>query len=144
MAQLKDTTITGNLAVTSSIIAANSITATTLYGTVGNDYAEFRASAVSEPGRCVRENNNGILTLTNTRLIPGASIISDTYGFSEGRTESAQVPIAVCGRVLAYPARDISNYSAGMAVCSAPDGTVDIMTREEIINYPDCIVGIVR
>jgi len=34
-------------------------------------------------------------------------------------------------------------YHAGMAVCSAPGGTIDIMTREEIRNYPDAIVGIV-
>jgi len=30
-----------------------------------------------------------------------------------------------------------------MAVCSAPNGTVDIMTREEIKEYPDCIIGYV-
>jgi len=30
-----------------------------------------------------------------------------------------------------------------MAVCSAPNGTIDIMTREEIRNYPDAIIGIV-
>lgn len=30
-----------------------------------------------------------------------------------------------------------------MAVCSAPNGTVDIMTREEIKEYSDCIIGIV-
>lgn len=30
-----------------------------------------------------------------------------------------------------------------MSVCAAPNGTVDIMTREEIINYPDCIIGTV-
>ena len=30
-----------------------------------------------------------------------------------------------------------------MAVCSAPNGTIDIMTREEIQQYPDAIIGIV-
>jgi len=30
-----------------------------------------------------------------------------------------------------------------MAVCSAPNGTVDIMSRDEIITYPDCIIGYV-
>jgi len=30
-----------------------------------------------------------------------------------------------------------------MAVCSAPNGTIDIMTREEIQKYPDAIIGIV-
>lgn len=54
-----------------------------------------------------------------------------------------QTPIAVSGRVLVYPYQDRNNYHAGMAVCSAPNGTVDIMTREEIKEYPDCIIGIV-
>jgi len=60
-----------------------------------------------------------------------------------GETEYAKTPIAVAGRVLVYTYQDRNNYHAGMAVCSAPNGTVDIMTREEIKNYPDCIVGIV-
>jgi len=30
-----------------------------------------------------------------------------------------------------------------MPVCAADDGTVDIMTREEIIKYPECIIGTV-
>ena len=60
-----------------------------------------------------------------------------------GYTETCQTPLAVAGRVLAYTYQDKSNYHAGMAVCSAPNGTVDIMTREEIKEYPDCIIGIV-
>jgi hypothetical protein len=45
--------------------------------------------------------------------------------------------------VLAYTYQPRENYHAGMAVCSAPNGTVDIMTREEIQKYPDAIIGIV-
>jgi hypothetical protein len=60
-----------------------------------------------------------------------------------GATPTAQTPVAVAGRVLVYPYQNRNNYHAGMAVCSAPGGTVDIMTREEIRDYPDCIVGIV-
>jgi len=44
---------------------------------------------------------------------------------------------------LVYTYRDRYEYHAGDAVCSAPDGTVDIMTREEIKEYPDAIIGIV-
>ena len=52
-----------------------------------------------------------------------------------GYTETCQTPLAVAGRVLAYTYQDRSNYHAGMAVCSAPNGTADIMTREEIKEY---------
>lgn len=70
-------------------------------------------------------------------------MISDTYGHLMGQTENATTPIAVAGRVLVYTYQPRENYHAGMAVCSAPDGTVDIMSRAEICEYPDCIVGIV-
>ena len=60
-----------------------------------------------------------------------------------GVTETATTPIAVAGRVLVSPYQLRTNYHAGMAVCSAPNGTVDIMTRDEIRDYPDCIIGIV-
>lgn len=60
-----------------------------------------------------------------------------------GETEKAKTPIAVAGRVLVYPYRDRSEYSLGAAVCSAPNGTVDIMTRDEIMMYPERIVGTV-
>ena len=60
-----------------------------------------------------------------------------------GADDEHQTPVAVAGRVLVYPYQPRENYHAGMAVCSAPGGTVDIMTREEIRDYPDCIVGIV-
>ena len=60
-----------------------------------------------------------------------------------GETEEATTPLAVAGRVLVYPYQNRESYHAGMAVCSAPNGTVDIMTRDEICKYPDCIVGIV-
>ena len=112
-------------------------------GAVWNDYAEYRKSVAIMPGYCVEENDDGVLTLTQSRLVPGASIISDTWGFSQGQTEEARTPIAVAGRVLAYPYRNRSEYHAGQAVCSGPDGTVDIMSRHEIQKYPDAIIGFV-
>ena len=118
--------------------AGNSVTSA-----VWNDYAEYRQCKEKQPGRCVQENDNGWLDRTNARLIPGASIISDTWGFSQGKTDTATTNVAVSGRVLAYTYRDRHEYHAGMSVCSAPDGTIDIMTREEIMMYPDAIVGIV-
>ena len=75
--------------------------------------------------------------------MPGCKLTSDTFGTCMGETEKAKTPIAVAGRVLTHPYRDRSKYKLGAAVCSAPDGTVDIMTRAEIMMYPERIVGTV-
>ena len=109
---------------------------------VWNDYAEFR-SASGMPGQVVYELGDDTLLPTTQRLQHFAGIISDTWGFSQGKTESANTPIAVAGRVLAYPYQNRNNYQPGDCVCAAPGGTVDIMTREEIIEYPDRIIGTV-
>jgi hypothetical protein len=96
-----------------------------------------------EPGRVVVENNDDTLSLSTERLMPGANIVSDTFGFSIGETENAKTPLAVSGRVLAYPNEPRGSYHAGDAVCSGPNGTVSKMTREEIITYPERIIGTV-
>jgi hypothetical protein len=108
-----------------------------------NDYAECRSTAIKEPGRVVYETKEKIMQLANERLMPGCRIISDTFGFLIGTKENCDTPIAVSGRVLVYPYQDRENYTLGAAVCSAPNGTVDIMTREEIMMYPERIIGTV-
>ena len=117
--------------------------ATKVFNAVFNDYAEYRTTINLKPGRVVIDNDDGSLSCSSSRLQPGAQVISDTFGHSMGETNTAKTPLAVAGRVLVYPYQLRENYHAGMAVCSAPDGTVDIMTREEIRDYPDCIIGIV-
>ena len=74
----------------------------------------------------------------------GCRVISDTWGMLIGESEEAKTPVAICGRVLAYPYQAIGNYHAGDCVCSAPNGTVDIMTRDEIKEWPDRIIGVVN
>lgn len=114
-----------------------------IYGAVWNDYAEYRQADTIEPGHVVIETKTGIMTLSTERLQPGAKIISDTFGFAIGETDTAKTPIAVSGRALVYTAQDRNNYKLGAAVCSGPNGTVDIMTREEIREYPERILGTV-
>lgn len=116
--------------------------ATKLFGAVFNDYAEYR-NAAEKPGSCVIENGDGSLSASTKRLQLGASIVSDTFGFAIGETDEATCPIAVSGRVLAIPFEDITKYTPGAAVCSGPNGTISIMTREEIREWPDAIVGYV-
>ena len=119
------------------------LVATKVRGAVFNDYAEYRESLIKEPGRCVIETGYGDLELSTKRLQLGGNIISDTFGFSIGETNKAQTPIAVCGRVLAYPNENRELYKPGAAVCSGPNGTISLMTREEIKEWPDAIVGYV-
>lgn len=112
-------------------------------GAVWNDYAECRESDCPEAGYVLAENGNDSLSKTTERLSSFAGVSSDTWGFSQGETEKAKTHIAVAGRVLVYPYQNRNNYKPGDCVCAAPGGTVDIMTREEIINWPDRIVGTV-
>ena len=115
-----------------------------LYGAAWNDYAEYRETKETiEPGRVICENGDDTLSLATERMQPGASVVSDTFGFTIGETEKAKTPIAVSGRVLVYPYEDRYSYKPGDAVCAAPNGTVSKMTREEIREYPERIVGTV-
>lgn len=119
-----------------------------VYGAVWNDYAEFRQLKEEKEneipyGRVVIENNDDTLSLSTERLMPGGNICSDTFGFAIGETEDAKMPIAVSGRVLVYTNEDRYSYKAGDAVCTGPNGTVSKMTREEIKEWPDRIIGYV-
>ncbi len=113
------------------------------YGAVWNDYAEYRSTSEVQPGQCVVETGLGDLVQSTKRLQPGANIVSDTFGFAIGETEQTKTPIAVSGRVLAYPYEDRDSYQAGDPVCSGPNGTISKMTREEVREYPDRIIGTV-
>lgn len=114
-----------------------------VYGAVWNDYAEYRSTSKVKPGQCVIETGLGDLIQSTKRLQPGANIVSDTFGFAIGETEQTKTPIAVSGRVLAYPYEDRNSYQAGDPVCSGPNGTISKMTREEVREYPDRIIGTV-
>lgn len=113
-----------------------------LFGAAWNDFAEFR-ECNALPGQCVVENGDGSLSISNDFLKAGASIVSDTYGMIIGKHSNDSLPIAVAGRVLAYPYYDKYMYTPGCAVCSAPDGKIVPMAREEIMKFPDRIVGYV-
>lgn len=118
-------------------------TAAGVVNAVWNDYAECRNVDTDDRGYCVTETASGQMVKTTKRLQAGCKITSDTFGSCMGETAEAKTPIAVSGRVLVYPYRNPIHYQLGDAVCSAPGGTVDIMTRDEIMKYPERIVGTV-
>lgn len=115
-----------------------------VYGAVWNDYAEYRNQKEKiEPGYCVYSNNQGILRKTQLRLEACDGIVSDTFGFAIGETKECKTPLAVAGRVLAYCEGNRYDYQSGDAVCAGPDGKVCKMSREEIREWPDRIIGTV-
>ena len=137
-------TTTGAVRISGGLGVAGNIHANKVYGAVWNDYAECReATEFCEAGRAVKENGDDTISLTDGRLVYGASLVSDTFGFLIGETEKAKTPIAVSGRVLAYTYenREVFRHSIGHFVCSGPHGTVSLMNKEEVWNHPEAIIG---
>ena len=137
-------TTTGAVKISGGLGVAGDIYANNVYGAVWNDYAECRESnEFIDAGRVVKENGDDTLSLADGRLIYGCSIVSDTFGFMIGETDKAHTPIAVSGRVLAYPYenREVFRHNIGCFVCSGPNGTVSLMDKEEVWNHPEAIIG---
>lgn len=114
-----------------------------VFGAVWNDMAEYRKSEEQEAGRVICECGDGSLKRASKRLQPGGFIISDTFGFAIGETDECKTPVAIAGRVLAYPYEDWWTFEPGEPVCAGPDGTVSKMTRREARKYPERIIGTV-
>ena len=137
-------TTTGAVKISGGLGVAGDIYANHVYGAVWNDYAECRESnEFINAGYVVKENGDDTLSLADGRLIYGCSIVSDTFGFMIGETDKAHTPIAVSGRVLAYPYenREVFRSNIGCFVCSGPNGTVSLMAKEEVWNHPEAIIG---
>ena len=110
-----------------------------LTGGAWNDYAEKR-TCVDDiiPGSVVCEDGNGKLVLSSQRLQPVPYVVSDTYGMLLGNSEGK--PVAVAGRVLVFVDCEVQ---VGDVVCAGENGKATKMTRQEIINYPDRMLGVV-
>lgn len=110
-----------------------------LHGAAWNDYAEKRNCIDCEiPGMVVCETGDGKLKLSTEKMQPCSYVISDTYGTVIG---DGNVAIAVSGKVLVYTEND--DIELGDCLTAGPNGKAVKMTRQEITNYPDRILGIV-
>ena len=133
------------LVVKGGIACAKQIWGAAVHGAVWNDYAEYRHMeypSEGTPGRALIEDGKGGLEVPKGRE-PGASIVTDTFGFSIGKSDTATIPVAVAGRVLAQMDKNCSKKKCvpGAAVCTVAGGTLRVMGKLEKILHPDCIVG---
>lgn len=139
--KLSGGTITESLGIKKNLTVDGTITGSKVYGAVYNDYAEYRIAAESiKPGYVVYTEDDGELRATTSRCQAFEGVVSDTFGFAIGKTDKATTPLAVAGRVLVYSDEELH---AGDTVCAGPNGKVCRMSRSEIANFPDRIVGIV-
>lgn len=96
------------------------------------------------PGRVLVTNSNGDISESTERLQPFVGVVSDTYGLEFNKSNDEQLaPIAMAGRVLAFPFENREGFRIGDPVCTAPGGTISLMTREEVKIWPDRMVGVV-
>lgn len=117
--------------------------ASKVYGAIWNDYAEYRPQEEKLiPGYIAYSDDNGKLKYTTERLQKFEGVVSDTYGFAIGETEECKTPLAVSGRVLVYT-DPTGDFHSGDCVCAGPGGLAYKMTRNEVMMYPDRIVGVV-
>lgn len=116
-----------------------------LTGAAWNDYAELREiSGDALPGQVVCDQGDGTVALSNKLYQPCAHVVSDTFGHLIGEKKEGMVPIAVAGRVLvALDSSIAEGVEVGDCVCAGLNGLAHKMTRQEIINYPDRIIGTV-
>lgn len=113
-----------------------------MHGAAWNDYAENRhfegATDIDElNGRVVCEDGKGNLVLSEERLQPCSYVVSDNYGMTIGE---GNVHVAVAGKCLVCIDEDVE---LGDCVTAGENGKAARMSRPEIINYPDRILGIV-
>ena len=111
-----------------------------LNGGAWNDYAERRECISGEAGDVVCEQGDGTLGLSKEKLQALPYVISDTFGMVIGNRDKTYKPIAVSGRVLV---KVNCETKVGDVLCADKDGFATKMTRTEIANYPDRILGIV-
>lgn len=121
--------------------------ATRIFGAAYNDYAEYRLAADEyEPGTVVSLNHQGLFEKSLGRYGTVNKVVTDNYGMIIGYKEGSdmpQIPIAVAGKVRVNTEEPAQRFSIGDSVCAAPDGKASLMSREELREYPDKILGIV-
>jgi hypothetical protein len=109
-----------------------------VYNAVWNDYADYislEGPIPVVPGRVYVYNGHFHQMASSYAEMGAIGICSDTFSFVAGYKDSEfQVPIAVCGFVLAYVDKV---YPSGTPLTSAADGGLTEMSLETKMKYPE-------
>lgn len=133
-----------SLSVIGNVNISGALNADSISGAIWNDYAEYRETVHQiEPGHCVCEKGDGKVCPSTKRLQKLPMIVSDTFGFSIGKINETDVPVAVCGRVLVFTDKSLKTFKVGDWVCSGKNGKVSKMNFFERLFFADRRVGIV-
>lgn len=123
--------------------ASGQFIAEKVWGAVWNDIVDFQQVCDEVVfGKCYYDTYDGA-KICNSRMKKSViGIASDTFGFSVGtRDDVKQVPIAVCGWVLAFTDKI---YESGTVLTNDENGNLTEMSNEEKINFPERIVAIFK
>lgn len=116
-----------------------------IWNAVWNDIADFQLlNDELIAGKCYFDTKDGARICNERCQMSVIGIASDTFGYGVGtRADEGikQVPVAVCGWVLAYVDRE---YECGTVLTNNEDGILVEMTREEKLEYPERIVAIYK
>lgn len=116
-----------------------------MQGAAWNDYAEIRrfSGDLPLPGQIVCDMGDGTIQLSKEKLQACPHVVSDTFGsLIGGQLDDDKVPIAVSGRVLVSVYK-VGELEIGDCICAGRNGLGEKMTRQEIANFPERIVGTV-
>jgi hypothetical protein len=119
------------------------LTSGKVYNTIYNDVADFfelENEIDIEYGKVYVYEDNGNVRKSKEYCEMGIlGIATDTYGFGVGhKSNKKQIPISVAGYVLAFVDKP---YPSGTPLTSILDGQLTEMKREDVMKYPERIIG---
>lgn len=125
------------------IVATGDIRGARVWNAVWNDVADFQLlNDQLIAGKCYIDHIEGARIAFERCQLGVIGIASDTFGHAVGvGANEKEVPIAVCGWVLAYVDQE---YPCGTPLTNDEHGNLTEMTLEEKRNYPERMVGIYK
>lgn len=115
-----------------------------VWNSVWNDIVDFQLVCDEIVfGKCYYDTFDGAKVCNQRCQKSAIGIASDTFGFAvgQGRYPDRQIPIAVCGWVLAFTDKE---YEAGTPLTNNENGILTEMTSEEKHQHPERMLALYK